>query len=130
MKKTRSSSLREQLLQVFQEQKKPLSVPEIQSLLEKKELTPHKTSLYRQLETMSEQSVLQSIVLDSGVAYFELQKHHHHHFVCNSCKKIECFENEMLENAIHLLEASFQKLGASIFEHQFSFRGKCAKCCQ
>ncbi len=126
MKKT---PLLESVLSLLKQQKKPISVPEIQEKLAEKSLTPNKTTLYRMLERLESEQEVEPILLDSKITYYELKtSHHHHHFCCEICKKILCISDSELEKQVHLLEEKLLSQGFLVNEHHFSFSGKCPRC--
>ena len=101
---------------------------DLEKNLEEKNIFANQTSVYRQVETLTENNILQSIILKNSTGYYELQTHHHHHFICDTCEKIECVEDEALETQIHFLEDKLVQKGMQIDSHQFSFHGKCKQC--
>ena len=59
------------------------------------------------LELLTSEGFVQRIDLGSGVSRYEPVRSsgdHHHHLVCDSCGKVEAFEDRALEQAIHRLE--------------------------
>jgi Fur family ferric uptake transcriptional regulator len=85
-------------------------------------------SVYRVLELLSSEGLLQRIDLGSGIARFEPVRpggEHHHHLVCDSCGKVEAFEDPGLERAIHRLEATS---GYAVAGHDVVLHGACADC--
>ncbi len=127
-KKLKKTPLRVAILEVFSEKKEPITILDLQKKLHQKNFFPNQTSLYRQIETLVESSVLHSVMLKNSTAYYELQAHHHHHFICEKCNAIECIEDKSLENQVHILEKKLKNQGLQISSHQFSFHGKCRLC--
>ncbi len=85
-------------------------------------------SVYRVLELLSSEGLLQRIDLGSGIARFEPARsggEHHHHLVCDSCGKVEAFEDPGLERAIHRLE---EASGYAVAGHDVVLHGACAEC--
>ena len=113
---------------LLEENHKPLSVPELQSLLEAQELKPNKTTLYRMLEKLQESGTVEALLLDPKVIYYELKTHHHHHFRCDSCEAIKCISDPELESQIHQLEHKLKTKGLKINAHHFSLSGTCSTC--
>ena len=124
----KKTTLRVSILEVFFEKKEPLTIVELEHFLAVKNVSANQTSLYRQIETLTEHNVLQSVMLKNSTAHYELQTHHHHHFICDSCDGIECIDDNVLESCIHSLERRLIGKGMSISSHQFSFHGQCKKC--
>lgn len=124
----RNTALREALLAIFRNEKRPLTIPELTEMLAKKAFFPNKTSLYRQIETLSKSGVLQRVTLVTDIAHFEYVDYHHHHFVCRECNETACVNDEELERSIADVEEKLRQQGITIEDHQFSFTGVCKKC--
>jgi len=127
-KSVRKSDLRVAMLDTFSRARRPITVPFLQETLEKKGFSPNKTSLYRHLETLVSHGDIEELTLENSISHYELKRHHHHHFVCESCEKIECLEDDHLEKSIHALENELKKKGLNARHHQFSFSGMCKSC--
>lgn len=83
-------------------------------------------SVYRMLEALTEQSLVQRVDVGDGVARYEPARHnHHHHLVCDACGKVEPFADRGLERA---LEAVEERSGYSVVGHEVVVRGACADC--
>ena len=85
-------------------------------------------SVYRVLEQLSEQGLVQRIDLGAGIARYEpaLESgEHHHHLVCDDCGKVEAFADPELEAVIHKVE---RKTGYSVAAHDVVLRGACRDC--
>lgn len=124
----RQTPLLQSVLEILKQKKKPLSVPEFQELLQKQNLTPNKTTLYRMLEKLQEAGEVETLLLDSKVTYYELKTHHHHHFRCQRCDSIECVTDPELETHIHALEDKLKAKGFKVEDHHFSLSGTCSHC--
>jgi Fur family ferric uptake transcriptional regulator len=71
---------------------------------------------------------VQKIDLGSGVTRYEpIQRggEHHHHLVCDSCGKVEPFEDSSLERALGKVE---QSSGYDVSLHDVVLHGACADC--
>jgi Fur family ferric uptake transcriptional regulator len=85
-------------------------------------------SVYRVLEQLSEQGLVQRIDLGAGIARYEpalASGEHHHHLVCDDCGKVEAFADPELEAVIHKVE---RKTGYFVAAHDVVFRGACRDC--
>jgi Fur family zinc uptake transcriptional regulator len=127
-KKLKKTPLRIALLEIFEAKKQPLTIADMERLLGENNFSPNQTSLYRQVETLSTANILQMVALKNGVTHYELQTHHHHHFICEECESTKCIDDENLETHIHTLEKKLETMGIRVSSHQFSLRGKCPKC--
>ena len=85
-------------------------------------------SIYRVLELLSSEGLVQRIELGAGISRFEpihSGGDHHHHLVCDACGKVEAFEDPQLESAIHRLEESS---GYAVAGHDVVLHGACGEC--
>jgi Fur family ferric uptake transcriptional regulator len=85
-------------------------------------------SVYRVLDLLTSEGLLQRIDLGSGISRYEPARsggHHHHHLVCDSCGKVEAFEDHALESAIHRLEKAS---GYEVAGHDVVLHGACGDC--
>lgn len=127
-KKLKKTPLRVAIVKIFASIQKPISIASLEKLLHQHQFSPNQTSLYRQIETLVQHNIIQSIILKNSTAYYELQAHHHHHFICEKCHIITCLDTEYLEKMLHALEKKLTTQGMSISSHQLSFHGKCKLC--
>jgi Fur family ferric uptake transcriptional regulator len=84
-------------------------------------------SVYRMLDALTEQALVQRVEVGDGVARYEPASHddHHHHLVCGDCGKVEPFVDPRLEHAIEAAEA---RSGFAVTAHEVVLRGSCADC--
>ena len=85
-------------------------------------------SVYRVLDLLTSEGLVQRIELGSGIARYEPAYsggEHHHHLVCDSCGKVEAFEDRGLEQAIHRLES---RSGYAVAAHDVVLHGACSDC--
>jgi Fur family ferric uptake transcriptional regulator len=85
-------------------------------------------SVYRVLDLLGEQGLVQRVDVGAGTARYEPvlpSGEHHHHLVCDDCGKVEAFEDPDLEQAIHRLEG---RTGYSVAAHDVVLRGACGDC--
>jgi Fur family transcriptional regulator, ferric uptake regulator len=84
-------------------------------------------SVYRMLDRLAEQGLVQRIDIGDGIVRYEPAGHgaHHHHLVCGECGKVEPFEDPRLERAIAAVE---ERSGYSVSGHEVLLRGSCADC--
>lgn len=127
-KNLKKTPLRVSIIEIFSAAQEPLTIAQLEKQIQQKGISANQTSLYRQIETLVEKNIVQSLVLKNSTAHYELQKHHHHHFICERCESIECVDDENLEKYIHSFENKLKQRGISISSHQFSFHGKCTSC--
>jgi Fur family transcriptional regulator, ferric uptake regulator len=84
-------------------------------------------SVYRILDLLTAEGFVQRIDLGSGTARYEpvSQEGHHHHLVCDSCGKVEAFEDAQLERALTRVE---QQSGFAVAGHDVVLHGACDNC--
>jgi len=129
MKKNQKvSKLTEIVLSIFKEANSPQTVPQILSILKEKNLSPNKTTIYRQIQKLQEMGLLTAVTLNNEIAFFEFTTHHHHHLYCIKCTKISCLEDPQIEDHIHKLEKKVTKENWTVLQHEFSFSGICPNC--
>ena len=85
-------------------------------------------SVYRVLDTLVANGLLQRLDLGDGVMRYEpsrTDEDHHHHLVCDDCGKVEAFADDRLERAIRDLE---RRSGYAVAAHDVVLRGACEAC--
>jgi Fur family ferric uptake transcriptional regulator len=85
-------------------------------------------SIYRVLELLTEQGLLQRVDLGAGTARYEpvhSSGDHHHHLVCHDCGRVEAFADDELERALRKVE---RRTGYSVAGHDVVLRGSCRDC--
>lgn len=84
-------------------------------------------SIYRILELLTAEGAVQRIDLGSGTARFEpiWPGGHHHHLICDSCGKVEAFEDRALEHALTRVE---KQSGYAVAGHDVALHGACSDC--
>ncbi|MCB0870655.1 MAG: transcriptional repressor [Solirubrobacterales bacterium] len=86
-----------------------------------------RATVYRAIEQLEELGLVQKV--DLGGSAFGYEKvdpsgHHHHHIVCDDCGKVEPFEDEALEEAIH----DIHRKGFKLEKHEVTLHGQCQDC--
>jgi Fur family transcriptional regulator, ferric uptake regulator len=84
-------------------------------------------SVYRMVDRLAEQGLVQRIDIGDGIVRYEPARatEHHHHLVCGACGKVEPFADPSLERAIEAVE---ERSGYSVVAHEVLLRGVCAEC--
>jgi Fur family ferric uptake transcriptional regulator len=85
-------------------------------------------SVYRILDMLADQGFVQRVEIGDAITRFEPSHaggDHHHHLVCNTCGKVEAFEDEGLEHALRQVE---RKTGYTTAGHDVLLRGACQDC--
>lgn len=86
-----------------------------------------RATVYRAIEQLEELGLVQRVDLGGsahGYERVEPSGHHHHHIVCDDCGKVEPFEDEALEDAIH----DIHRKGFELETHEVTLHGHCQDC--
>jgi Fur family ferric uptake transcriptional regulator len=105
-----------------------LSVQEIHERLRAEGARVGLASVYRAVEGLVDAGLVQRVELGDGIARFEPADpagEHHHHLVCDTCGKVEPFEDAALETAIERVAGG---RGYDVAAHEVVLRGACADC--
>ena len=124
----RHGGARSRLIEMLSNQHCALSAVELQAALEDGDRRVSRASIYRILEELERAELVARIEVGQGIVRFEPLRHgagHHHHLVCESCGKVEAFEDDRLEQALRRVE---QQTGYSVAGHDVILRGACAAC--
>jgi Fur family ferric uptake transcriptional regulator len=103
----------------------PVDIQEIIKFLRSKDLNTNKTTVYRIIEYLYNNNLLERLDFGEGKFRYEIKKGDHHHLICNKCGRIEDitdnfindFENEILD-----------KRGFQVKKHSLEFFGICKNC--
>ena len=124
----RQGGARRAVVELLGEQNCCLTALEIQDKLRHSDRKVGIASVYRILDLLTNEGFVQKIDLGSGIYRYEpVQPHgdHHHHLVCDSCGKVEPFEDGALERALGRVEESS---GYDVSLHDVVLHGSCADC--
>ena len=122
----RLTRLRKALIAELTRSESLLSANEIIKLLKKKNLGPHKTSIYRELDFLIEQRMVSRITLGGKEDRFELAATpHHHHAVCQTCGDIRHVD---LEQYVKKMENQLARQQFQVNSHLVEFFGFCKEC--
>jgi Fur family transcriptional regulator, ferric uptake regulator len=101
---------------------------DIDEELRRRQASVGRASVYRALEQLEELGLVQRFEASRGIASYERVNpngHHHHHAICRRCGRMEAFEDQNLERAIHRVSAG---MTFEISEHDVVLRGLCKRC--
>jgi Fur family ferric uptake transcriptional regulator len=104
------------------------TVPEIAAELRAEGREVGIASVYRVVDLLAEQNLVQKLDLGHGRAHYErveLSDDHHHHLVCNECGRVEPFADDELEAALRRVE---RDTGFAVASHDVLLRGACDDC--
>src|SRR3989344_5357220 len=126
----RNPIIRQHLLEIFQSADHPQAAGEVLSQIQQIKSSVNKTTIYRDLEKLVNEKILNSVVLVPGVTHYELSSlGHHHHLVCTDCQTIRdipCpdFENNHLSS----VEKQLKAVGFNVQTPQITYQGLCVNC--
>jgi Fur family transcriptional regulator, ferric uptake regulator len=124
----RNGGARRAVIDLLAEQDCCLTAQEMFDRLRESDRKVGIASVYRVLELLTSEGLVQRIDLGSGIARYEPVHSggdHHHHLVCDSCGRVEAFEDPSLERALVDLESASGYLVAG---HDVVLHGACADC--
>lgn len=83
-------------------------------------------TVYRNLDTLSEQGLIIRTSFADGKARYEMAgMDHHHHLICLQCGEIKDLEQCPMAPA---LKTALQEADFEVVQHQFEVYGYCPKC--
>jgi Fur family ferric uptake transcriptional regulator len=124
----RSGAARRAVVEVLSQHDCCLSAQEIASELRAGGAGVGVASVYRALDLLHGEGLVNRIEVGEGGARYERlipAGEHHHHLVCDGCGEITPFEDEGLERAINRLA---DKLDEQVTGHEVLLRGQCSRC--
>jgi len=87
-KKLKLTSARQELLDIFEFEKKPLSFEDV-----KNKIHMDKATFYRNVSRFEDESIINSFEANDRKRYYEIQNVPHAHFICKRCNTIECLKD-------------------------------------
>lgn len=116
------------ILEYLSNQDKPISADEILNHVLEEHHDVNKTTIYRELFFLLEHNFIKEVEFGDGKKRYEiaLNRPHHHHIICVSCKKVEDIplEKELETQEKHIEEITGYKLTS----HMLEFFGMCSSC--
>ena len=103
----------------------PVDVSQVINFLRSKDLSTNKVTVYRIMEFLSKNRIVDRVEFGEGKFRYEITRNHHHHLICTNCGKIQDIEGDFLKN----MEDEIRK--AKKFEvrnHSLEFFGLCKNC--
>ena len=123
----RSGGARGEVLELLAEQHCCISAQQVHDRLRADGRRIGLASVYRALDLLAAHGLLHRIDRD-GVAHFEPAHpggEHHHHAICDSCGRVDVFEDDALERDLH---AILDRMGYAAGGHDVVLRGRCREC--
>ena len=123
----RTSATRETLIDILTDVKRPMSVPELLILLDERNTSVNKTTLYRELEKLINHNIVKEVYLGKDKARYELiTPDHHHHIMCVECKRVD--DVPMVKDVRPHEERIKKSLNYKVIDHSLEFFGVCKSC--
>jgi Fe2+ or Zn2+ uptake regulation protein len=120
---------REAIIGLVLHSKAPLSVKIIRKMLAEKQIKSDKATVYRNLELLTSENIINNISKDDPISKFESSKDHHHHLICTNCNRVEHIETETIEAEIRKQEKVLSgKYKFTFTGHSLNLYGHCGKC--
>ena len=114
------------ILEVLDKSDGQMTSAELLSLVEERDPSIGRASVFRTLDLMTKLGIIWSSVQGSSTIHHLLMPGgHHHHIVCTNCHKLIEFDDCRLEAFIASLE---QKYGVQIEGHLLELFGLCENC--
>jgi Fe2+ or Zn2+ uptake regulation protein len=103
----------------------PVDAEQVIQYLRSQKLETNKATVYRILDFLFKNKVIERVEFGEGKYRYELKMNHHHHLVCTSCGKIQDVE----ANVVEKLENEIQKnKNFKVQSHSLEFFGLCSNC--
>lgn len=102
-----------------------LSAENIADSVVKKMPGVHLSTVYRTLDTLENQGIIEHIHLGHGSAVYHLAYDNHRHLLCSSCGLVIEIPPSLLESAVKNIERQY---GFLLEAKHFSLVGKCRDC--
>lgn len=120
----RNSKKRDQIVALIRGASGPVSVPDIQEMLEEAGTPVGIATIYRTVKLLVEAEQITDVIFADGVVRYELsQLDHHHHFCCEACGKVFDLPYCSHKSHVHGLEEGFV-----VNSHEITYYGLCASC--
>ena len=128
----RRGGAREAVIELLDDQPCALSALDIEDRLRTGEgRRVGRASIYRVVDELVSLDLLTRVDVGDGVARYEPQRghaahEHHHHLVCDGCGRLEPFQDDALEHALHALATHM--LSFDVSDHDVTLHGCCQDC--
>src|SRR3954449_12244869 len=123
----RAGGAREEVLGLLARQECCLSAQAIHDRLRDQQSGVGLASVYRAVDVLARLGLVRRVDVDGTACYepADPSGEHHHHAICDTCGRMDAFEDPALEGA---LAAVAERLGYSSRGHDLVLRGTCPAC--
>jgi len=122
----KNTKVRQALVEILLTTHSPLSIIQLLQNLSKKGLKPNKTTVYREIEFLTNQGLVSGVDFGEGKKRYEGSGDHHHHIVCINCKSIKDISEDVDLDKLHA--SVVKKVGYKPVGHSLEFFGLCSNC--
>jgi Fur family ferric uptake transcriptional regulator len=124
----RITPARKTMTETVLKMKKPFSALEMHALLQKRGFTINTVTVYRELQFLEKEGIIQGTKFQDGTKRFCLASNgHHHHLICTNCNDVA--DVDMPCTNLHAMEKQLaKKSNFTIKSHSLEFYGLCARC--
>lgn len=119
------SKQREKILNTLTENTIHPTAEELLEILKRENSNIGITTLYRNLNQLSDAGIIKKIDGLESSAHFDHNTHEHYHFICNMCKRIYDVPSDV---APDLVNNTRMATGFDIENHDIVFHGVCSDC--
>lgn len=117
---SRSTAIKKQILETFENTKYPISALELIA-----KVNANKTTIYRELFAFNSNGIIKEVDFGDGKKRYELSdRGHHHHLICKKCNKID----DVFLDERYLLKKVEKESSFKIENHSLEFFGVCHSC--
>ena len=113
------------VLEYLNNSESPVDAGQIINYLRKKHLETNKVTVYRILDFLFKNQIIERVEFGEGKYRYELKKNHHHHLICTNCGRVQDVEIGVIEK----LEKEIQKdKNFRVQSHSLEFFGLSSNC--
>lgn len=123
--KIKKTSARLAVTDYFYNVEYPVDAKDILDFLRSKNLKTNKTTVYRIIDYLYQNGLLEKIEFGDGKFRYEMKKGDHHHLICDKCDRIEDITDNFIES---FEEEILNKRGFQVKKHSLEFFGICKNC--
>ena len=118
---------RDAIVDAFFSQDGHLSVEELLDRVQVRDPSIGAATVYRTMKILTDAGLASARHFEGGETRYEaaLDRHHHDHLICTSCRKIIEFENERIEE---LQDRVAEEHGFTVTHHKLELYGLCRAC--
>lgn len=102
-----------------------LTLDQLKQNLQDLGLSPDFSSIYRAVNTLEKQGIIERVDLSDGKVRYEKSQQHHEHVRCNNCGEIAPVQGCLLES---VFETVTETTGYQLSTHSLLLEGFCPNC--